>query len=93
MRDHDDPEVRQAEAARDQARARYDQADEAWKALAYERLVADMWGRRTRELAEREAAARQARDDAWTPVVAANERLRAAQHQARMRMAAAEQAG
>jgi hypothetical protein len=93
MRDHDDPEVRQAEAARDQARARYDQADAAWKTLAYERLVADMWGKRTRELAEREAAARQARDDAWKPVVAANERLRAAQHQARMRLGAAEQAG
>jgi hypothetical protein len=93
MRDHDDPEVRQAESARDQARERYDQADEAWKTLAYERLQADVWGKLTRDLAEREAEARQARDDAWTPVVAANERLRAAQHQARMRLGAAERAG
>ena len=86
MRDHDDPEVRQAdaevrraEAARDTARERFDQADAAWKPLAYERLQADVWGKLTRVLAEREAQARQARDDAWAPVVAANERLRAAQ--------------
>jgi hypothetical protein len=92
MRDHDDPEVRQAEAARDQARARYDQADAAWKTLAYERLQADVWGKLTRDLAEREAAARQARNDAWAPVVAANERVRVAQHQARMRLGAAERA-
>jgi hypothetical protein len=75
MGDHDDPEVARAEAARDTARERFDRLDEAWKPLAYERLQADVWGKRTRELAEREAAARQARDDAWTPVVAANERL------------------
>ena len=45
MRDVDDSEVQQAEAARDQARARYDQADEAWKTLAYERLQADVCGK------------------------------------------------
>ena len=93
MREVNDPEVARAEAARDTARARYDCADEAWKTLCFERLQADVYGTLTRELAEREADARQTRDDAWTPVVAANERLRAAQHQARMRMAAAEQAG
>ena len=93
MPEVDDPEVARAEAARDTARARYDRADEAWKALCFERLQADVYGTLTKDLAEREAEARQGRDDAWKPVVTANERLRAAQHQARLRLGAAEQAG
>jgi hypothetical protein len=92
VREVNDPEVARAEAARDTARARYDRADEAWKALCFERLQADVYGTLTRDLAEREAEARQARNDAWTPVVAANERVRVAQHQARMRLGAAERA-
>jgi hypothetical protein len=51
-----------------------------------------VWGRLTRELADRGAEARQARDDAWKPVMAANERLRAAR-QARLRLLAAQPVG
>jgi hypothetical protein len=78
----DDPEVREAEAERDRARARFDQLDEVWKPLAAQRAHADLHGALTRELVEAKNEAKEARQRAWGPVVTANERLRVASNKA-----------
>lgn len=85
----DDPEVRAATADRDQARALFDQLDRAWNRLAARRANADLRGGLTQELRQAEAKAREERDQAWKPVVAANDRIRAAQFRAQLRLAEA----
>jgi hypothetical protein len=77
-----DPDVVMAEVARDEARAVFDALDAVWQSALAAKTRADLYGEGDpadrRRLNEAEAQAREARDRAWRPVVAANTRLHAA---------------
>jgi hypothetical protein len=77
-----DPDVIMAEAARDEARAACDALAAVWQSALAAKTRADLYGEGDpadrRRLTEAEAQAREARDRAWRPVVAANTRLHTA---------------
>jgi hypothetical protein len=87
-----DLEVAAAEASRDEARTVFDALDGVWRTALAAKTRAELFGgvdaTERRQLHDGEAHAREARDRAWRPVVAANDRLRAATAAAQARDAA-----
>jgi hypothetical protein len=86
-----DPDVAAAEAARDEARAVFDALDAVWHTALAAKTRAELHSNvdatERRQLDDGEAQAREVRDRAWRPVIAANERVRLAHLAAQQREA------